>query len=291
MDDLQYVLEVARAGSLAKAGRNLGVTHSTVLRRVAALEESHGVRLFDRLPGGYALTPSGEEMLASAQEIADTVIELERRLLGRDLRLEGVLRVTTTDTLMASLLPPILATFQRSHPGIILDLSVSSSLVDLARRQADVAIRASSAPEDTLVGRRIAKIAFAAYGRHSGVGADEAQWRWVGPGDALVGSVAARWLSGQKNNPNVVFRADTMVGMAEAAAAGIGVAPLPCYLGDRWPGLQRVRALSDMPLNELWILTHADLSRTPRVRAFTSFVAVALAAQREAIEDSRSASL
>src|SRR3712207_7391952 len=106
-EDLRYVLAVADASSLASAARGLGVNHTTVLRRVNAFEERLGLRLFDRLPTGYALTAGGEELLAAARRMAETVTELERKLSGQDLRLEGTLRVTTTDTLMASLLPPV----------------------------------------------------------------------------------------------------------------------------------------------------------------------------------------
>src|SRR5262245_6222849 len=108
-DDLRYVLAVASAGSLANAARNLGVNHTTVLRRVSAFERRLGLRLFERLPTGYVLTPGGEELIAAARHIDERVTELERKLTGRDLRLSGVVRVTTTDTLMASILPETLA--------------------------------------------------------------------------------------------------------------------------------------------------------------------------------------
>src|SRR5712672_1273072 len=107
-DDLRYVLAVAEAGSLAGAARTLGVNHTTVLRRVGAFEKHLGLRLFERLPTGYVLTAGGEELIAAARQVNDTVIELERKLAGQDLRLSGTVRVTTTDTLMGSILPEIL---------------------------------------------------------------------------------------------------------------------------------------------------------------------------------------
>src|SRR5918993_5806376 len=121
-EDLRFVLAVADANSLAAAARALGVNHTTVLRRVNAFEERLGLRLFERLPTGYVLTPGGEELLAAARAMADTVAALERRLQGRDLRLEGELRVATTDTLMASVLPEVLAAFRERHPGILVEV-------------------------------------------------------------------------------------------------------------------------------------------------------------------------
>src|SRR3954471_22355962 len=97
-DDLRYVLAVANAGSLAGAARSLGVHHTTVLRRVAAFEKRLGLRLFERLPTGYVLTAGGEELIAAARHIDDTVTTLGRKLAGQDLRLSGTIRVTTTDT-------------------------------------------------------------------------------------------------------------------------------------------------------------------------------------------------
>jgi DNA-binding transcriptional LysR family regulator len=108
-DDLRFALAVASGGSLAAGARRIGVNHTTVLRRIAALEERLGVRLFERLPSGYALTPRGEELVEAARTIDETVNRLELRLAGTDLSVSGPVRVTTTDTLMASLLPRILA--------------------------------------------------------------------------------------------------------------------------------------------------------------------------------------
>jgi DNA-binding transcriptional LysR family regulator len=140
-DDLRYVLAVATSGSLAGAARNLGVNHTTVLRRIGAFEQRLGLRLFERLPTGYVLTAGGEELITAARHIDDTVTALERKLAGQDLRLSGVLRITTTDTLMGSILPEILAEFRDSHPGIAIEVAISNLMFNLTRRDADVAIR------------------------------------------------------------------------------------------------------------------------------------------------------
>src|SRR5688572_20128168 len=117
-DDLRYFLAVGNAGSLAGAARTLGVNHTTVLRRIGAFEQRLGLRLFERLPTGYVLTAGGEQLIAAARHIDATVTTLERKLAGQDLQLAGTVRVTTTDTVMGSILPAILAEFRRSYPGI-----------------------------------------------------------------------------------------------------------------------------------------------------------------------------
>lgn len=277
--DLQFVLALARCGSLAGAARLLGVSHTTVLRRTAALEESQGLRLFDRLPTGYALTAGGEEMLAAAQSMAEVVDTLERRLAGRDLRLEGVVRVATIDTLLASVLPPILARFHAAHPAVTIELSASASIANLTRREADIAIRVSGAPPDHLVGRRICAVGLAIYrarsDEHGLLG--EADWpsqQWVGPSEVLADTNIAMWMGDHVAAAQIVLRADSIMGMAHAAAAGIGLAPLPCYLGDSMPQLQRASRAAvalDRPA-DLWVLTHDDLRGTARIRAFTQHV-------------------
>jgi DNA-binding transcriptional LysR family regulator len=163
-DDLRFVLAVANAGSLAGAARNLNVNHTTVLRRVSAFEKRVGLRLFERLPSGYVLTPGGEELIAAARHLEDTIIKVERKLAGQDARLSGSLRVTTTDTLMASILPRMLAEFRAAHSGVQIEIAVSNLMFNLSKRDADVAIRPAKDPPETLVGRRMAKVAFAIYG-------------------------------------------------------------------------------------------------------------------------------
>lgn len=288
--DLQFVVALAGSGSLAAAARALGVSHTTVLRRVAALEESQGVRLFDRLRSGYALTAGGEEILAAAQSMANVVNDLERRLAGQDLRLEGVVRIATVDTLLASVLPPILAAFHLAHPAVTMELSASASLANLTRREADIAIRVSGAPPEHLVGRRICSVGLAIYGARSVQRGPLGQpdWmsrNWVGPSDALADTSVATWMRDHLAGAEVVLRADSIMGMAHAAEAGIGLAPLPCYLGDFMPGLQRVSSgpiALERPAH-LWVLTHDDMRGSARIRAITQHLGNELSLARGAI--------
>jgi DNA-binding transcriptional LysR family regulator len=290
-DDLRYVLAVASAGSLAGAARSLGVNHTTVLRRVGAFEQRLGLRLFERLPAGYALTAGGEELIAAARHIDETVTTLQRKLAGKDLRLSGTLRMTTTDTLMGSVLPEILGEFRDSHPGIQVEIAISNFIFNLTKRDADVAIRPADDPPDTLIGRRIARVAFAIYGsprylaKHPAK--DLATHRWVGPDDSLAATSVAQWMRSTLPDSEITLRADSLWALRQAAQAGLGLAALPCYLGDTTPDLVCVhRPIPEME-TALWILTHADLRHTARIRAFNDFVAGAFTKRRALLEGAK----
>jgi DNA-binding transcriptional LysR family regulator len=273
--------------------RALGVNHTTVLRWLNGLEGRMGVRLFERLPTGHALTGAGEEVLAVARGVGATVATLERRLLGRDLRLSGTLRVATTDTLVLTILMPHLAVFRAAHPGIELDVTLSNAMTNLTQRDADVAVRPADNPPEALVGRRVATIAYAVYGavgylaRHTELGELGAH-SWVAPDDSLAATATARWMR-QVLPPAtaIACRLDSLLALREAVRAGLGLALLPCYLGDGEPGLGRVGGPRPEVRSGLWLLTHEDLRRTARVRAFTEFMAGALAGERDLLEGQR----
>lgn len=156
--DLQYFLAVAQGGSVSQAARALKVNHSTVLRRLQRLEQQLGAALFQRLPGGYVLTSAGDELVGRLAPVGEQIESAERQLLGQDLHIRGSIRLTSTDTLFASLLMPLLAEFRRLHPGVSLQLVSNNSFLSLTQREADIAVRGSNTPPDNLVGRRVGRI-------------------------------------------------------------------------------------------------------------------------------------
>lgn len=287
-DDVRYFLAVARQGSLSAAARLLGVNHSTVLRRLAALEEAMGVRLFDRLPRGYVLTAAGEDLNRSAQAMEETLAAASRRLSGRDAQLEGTLRVTTVDILAMHILPRHLAAFRALHPGIRVDMTVAEANLSLTRREADVAIRLSAQLPDSLVGRALSGLAFAPYGeagmveRHGG--APLAQAVWAGLDESFDHTAMARWLKTEIPQERVVHRVNSVAVLVESVRAGLGYGLLPCALADRMPELRRVGPLAPDSEVRLWLLTHGDLRMMGRVRAFLGFMAAALTSDRDLLE-------
>ncbi len=280
-DDMRTVLAIAQAGSLSGAARELGVSHATVFRRLGAIEQRLGVKLFDRGRDGYAPTSAGEDVAEAAGRIEAEVVGVERRVAGRDLLPSGTLRVTTTDTLLNGLLSPIFADFRRSYPEISLEIAVSNVLLSLSRREADLAVRPTQSPPENLVGRRVGSIAQAVYGA-SAVFARDGETPaleavdWIGPDETLWYRQLDAWMKEQGHDAQCHYRVDSLQGMLAGVRDGIGVAVLPCYLAD---GDARLVRLSDtLPelANDLWLLTHPDLRRVERIRTFMEFVATAV---------------
>ncbi len=286
-DDLRIFLAIARAGSLAGAARSLGVNHSTVFRRINAFEESLGVRLFDRMGTGYALTVAGEEMRASAERVEREIDRLDRRITGQDLRLEGSLVVTTTDTIAQHILLAHLTEFRRAYPGIHLELIIENANVNMSKRQADVAVRPTRMPPETLVGRRISTLAFAVYASKAymqGRTADLSALNWVRLDDSLLHLAADQWFRRTYPNANAALTTNSVLGLLLGCEANLGATIIPCFMADTNPKLQRLGAPIDAAASMLWLLTHEDLRHTARVRAFMDFMADALKADIDLLE-------
>lgn len=279
-DDLRLVLAIADAGTLSGAGRRLGLSHATLFRRLNGVEERLGVRLFDRARSGYSATLAGEEIAETARHVERRVQDVERRIVGRDLKPSGTVRVTTLDSLLIGFLASVFAGFQAAHGEISLEVAVSNQLFSLSKREADVAIRPTLAPDETLFGCKIGTLAFAVYGLRDlacgqGRGSSLAG-PWIGPDEAMVYPELVAWMRRQGVDSRCRYRVDSVVGMYAAARAGHGVAVLPCYLGDPDPSLARLGEPVAEMATDLWILTHPDLKNSARVRALTGFVADAV---------------
>jgi len=282
-DDLRLVLAVGRAGSLTGAAAALGISHPTVFRHVNRIEARLGVRLFDRARDGYGLTPAGEEVVALAARMATEVTALERRLAGQDLRPSGTVRLTTTDTLMLGPLPPLLDELRRRQPDIVVEAGTTNSFLSLSRREADIALRPAAAPPAPLAGRRLCPIATAVYAPADAGPVDPADLAardWVLPDDSLSGLPAAIWAAERRLDGRAAFRANSLMALRAAAAEGMGLAILPCYVGDAEPRLARVGAPLPELASELWLLVHPDLRRVARIRAVLDGLAALLAPLR-----------
>ncbi len=287
-DEFRLVKAVADAHSLVGAAEILGVNHSTVFRRLGALEESLGTRLFERSRIGYEPTPAGEEMIMLAGRMSQEISDFERSVAGRDVKPAGDLRVTTNDTFLAYFLAPVLTSFSRAYPDIRIDLIVANSALNLSRRDADVALRATVDPPDTLVGRRIAPIVWSRYASADWLAAhpdvDEDSALWVGFGDALSTLRPARWLSQNVAVHRIRSRVDSLVGIARMVGADVGIGLLPCFIGDRTPGLVRIGHTLPPFGESIWLLTHPDIKNSARVRAFMDFAGAELARMKKMLQ-------
>jgi DNA-binding transcriptional LysR family regulator len=247
-----------------------------VLRRLASLEKQLGTRLFERLPGGYTITQAGEQLREQLEGVAEQVETAQRRLSGLDTEPSGTIRVTSTDTLMHALLMPLLAEFRRAHPEIRLQVVVNNTFLSLTKREADVAVRPASRPPENLVGRKVGSIQTALYAPKAyweeNAGKDPAEHPWVVPDDSLAHLAQAQWAAKHVSPQRVAISVDTLLGMLGAVRAGIGIGMLLTVLADHDDQLVRIGEPDSRFDTDVWILTHADLKRVPRIRRFTSFM-------------------
>ena len=272
-DNLRYVLMVANKGSVSAAARELGVNRSTVLRRINAFQADLNCRIFEQSGSGYALTPEAEKMIDAAREVENTLFNMQRQIAGRELKLEGELRVTTTDTFMVSLLTPHLASFHRKHPHIVVEIITTPSILSLDRRDADIAIRPiQQAPDSGLIGKKLYDLKFGVYASpdllKQCVSDDCFQQDWIGFDATIRSTRLGAWFEERIPTHKVCMRVDSFVGIRLAAENGIGLALLPCLLGDSSGKLTRLAVPTQDLSAELWLLTHPDLMRSARVNAF-----------------------
>lgn len=284
---LPFFLELARTDSLSGAARRLGVDRNTVARRVAALEAELGMALFERGPQGWEPTAAGQELAELATRVEEDVLALARHADARDRAVAGTVRLTTTTHLATSLLVPAVPALRARHPGLLLEIAADQRAFDLTRREADLAVRVGRPREAGLVARKLTDLAHALYGARSLVGdgrrPDLAADPFVGFDESLAGSQQERWLARVAPDRRVAFRCNSTASLALAAGLGVGLAVLPCFVGDADPRLVRLDGPEPAPTLELWLLVHGDLRRTPRVHAVIEWLDALVAAARPAL--------
>ncbi|MES0810838.1 LysR family transcriptional regulator [Roseibium sp. SCPC15] len=272
--DIPFVLAVCEQGSLSGAARKLGVNHSTVFRRIEAVEARVGVKLFERLSQGYVMTAAGEHFYRNALQLRDGMNAIQRELGGRDLRLEGPLRVTTTDSLIYRL-SAVVVEFQQKYPEIELDLICDTRPFDLMQRDADVALRPTSHPPEHWLGRNLLPIAFATYAHKDywhAVGEKPAEdQRWVVLSDKLNRTSMGQIMELHRAKEAAVTTTNTMMSVFNLVRSGLGLAVMPCYVCASCADLVRVRDAPSRFNSELWLLAHPDMRRNAKVHAFLEF--------------------
>ncbi|MDJ0707015.1 MAG: LysR family transcriptional regulator [Leptolyngbyaceae cyanobacterium MO_188.B28] len=286
-DDLKIFLAIAREGSARAAADKIRVHHSTITRRIEAFESAQKTRLFDRLPKGYTLTLAGKELLQAVTRIEDEINSIERRTLGQDAQLRGDIRVTMPDGLAVNLLMPDLVRFMDTYPEVNLEVMISYDVLSLTKREADVAIRITEAPPEHLVGRKVIRYHCATYASQTylethDLSGGKSNAHWIGWNSLTP---YPEWVR-QSEFPNfpVRGRLNNVVAQLAAAKAGLGIARLPCFMGDPEPTLQRVPPGGTAPCHDVWILTHKDLVSTARIQTFMDFMAEAFRQKRDLLE-------
>jgi DNA-binding transcriptional LysR family regulator len=295
--DLRYFLAVTRAGTLAAAGRELKVEATTVGRRLVAFEQALGARLFDRTSDGYVLTIAGERILENARAIEAQMADLRRRAVGEDARVEGTVRLATSENLAVGFLLRVLAPLHERHPGICLAIETGPRAADLLAGEADLAVRVGPTMkphQQTLVAKKLVTFGMTLYAAESYIerhglpraGDDLAGHLVCAYGGELALVPPAVWLTEHGAKGRVVFTMNSMLGLAQSIAAGVGVGVLPYFLGDAQPTLRRVFE-EPVVSTDAWLVVHPDLQRVARVRAVIDFLSEAMALHGEALAGKR----
>lgn len=280
-DDLKHLLAVARHGSTLAAGRALGVDQSTVQRRLTQLEQRFGLPLVQRQPSGYRLTEFGQALLPHAELVEAAVAQFKQQLRTATAEVSGVIRVTCPEPIVYRITQStLLERFNERYPALQVHFVMSDKYIDLAKGEADVALRSGDTDDGDLVGRKIGDSVWAVYASTAYIERHGRPQRVEDlPGHALVGfdeTMAkhriAGWLRKVAPDAVLVARSNSVLGLVYSAKAGVGVAPLPIALGDAEPDL--VRVIEPVPeLTRIWrLLTTAELRHTPRVAAFFDFI-------------------
>lgn len=283
-DDLRLFLAVARNGSISGAAKQLNVQHSTVSRRMRQFEITLGARLIERIKGGYELTQAGEHIKEAAINIEREVLGVDGVLSGKDSQLIGPLRVTAINNMASSALMPMFASFSKQHPLVQLHIIVSNLDASLAQRDADVAIRLTNSPPDTLIGKRVVTVASTIYGSRSYIEKlrqENSEPKWIGVDCCGFHKTWTKQACGEL--PHHFVSDDTLLTLA-AIKEDLGVSILPCFMGDADPELERYGEPDPAYNLGLWVLLHPDLKRTARVLSFRDHMISAINEKKNLFE-------
>ena len=282
--DFEIILAVAHAGSLSGASKGLGVNTSTVSRRIRALEEALKTPIFKGARGALEPTPAGKVLLEGAEAMSASAEDTRKRLMDVDGDSSGPLRVTTAEPLVQYVLRPHLAEFMRMAPDIELILTVSDEIVDLDRGQADVAIRATAHPPNGLIGWKLSTIGFRVYGNRTYLRL-RTQPDFV---DRYIGWTEDKdhpdWVKQRYPKAHRAAQVNSLLTMVTTVKEGLGIAMLPCMVGDSDDQLLPIDNSPVIHPCDLWMLTHRDLRLVRRIKTFTQFIRTRMQNYRPLIE-------
>ena len=274
-DDLRFVLTVAEQGTLSAAARVLGVNHSTVLRRVSSFEENKGVKVFDRTGSGYILTAESRHLLSSLRAIEDQVNGLDRAIAKQGLELDGPVRITTTDSFTSSGLVQHVANFQQEHPGVVVELNVNNSYVNFTRMDADITVRPVPQLPDDMSGERVCDLQMHVYGTRrylaENPGNSFSAHKWLGVAPPISSSLVGTWQEANLPAQSIVLKSSSFVSLRDVAESGLGLALLPCCLGDPSPHLERAKNFPEGMTTSVWVATHKDMEGSSRVQSILNW--------------------
>jgi DNA-binding transcriptional LysR family regulator len=280
--DLRVFLAIAREGTLGAAARKLGQTQPTMGRRLQALEQAVGHKLFQRTRAGFVLTDEGAALLNHVERMEDEALAFQRQLTGQEKQLDGMLRITSSDWFAEYLLTPVIADFSMQHPRVVIELLSDSRFFSLSRREADLAFRITPFDEPDIVSRKLLRMPYGVYiaaGHPPPVAGDGMGTGLITMDVGFGGMPDVAWLQRMFPNAHVIFRSNARAIQARMCTCGAGIAVLPRPLGDAIGGLQRIELEEDPPARETWVGYHRDMRRLARLRALLDLVVARLTDQ------------
>lgn len=289
-DDYRIILAVARSGSLKSAALTLQSSHPTLFRRIRDIEQTLGISLFVRSRQGYQPTEAASVFIALAEKIEQEVRALASSGLVQPNGLAGQVSLSVAPVFVPTLLAPTLQTLSAALPQIQLQISSTTRLVDLSQHEADIALRSGGSPPEHLIGVNLGRMAVCVYRPAAWSSAEPKQWKqlpWVTPDASFSQQDSVAWLKSQGHFERASVRCDSIEHVALLASAGVGMAVLPCYLGDCNPGLMRASAPIAEFASTLWLLWHPQWRGVKRITAVVEHLTKALKAQQDLIEGAR----
>lgn len=277
-NDLKYFIAVAKSGSLTQAASDLRVSQSTVSRRIAELEVEVGAILFQRHQTGYFLTDEGREMLPHAEAVEMSIMAFERAATTLDESPTGTVRLATSENLATDLIIPALPAFRELYPGICLELLTSTATAELDRREADIALRVVRPTKGNLTVRRVGRMTYSVYGSrdyiksHPPIGDNPLAGReFIAWDNSHSYMPAAMWLAKEHPECKVGLITSSLPAQIAAVRAGLGLAVIPDFLAVN-DHFVRVIPPNQLFEADLWLVTHADLVASARIKAVSDFI-------------------
>ena len=276
--DLRFFLTVARLGSLAAAAAELGVDHATAGRRVARFEAATGLKLIDRLPRSSRLTQQGAALASVAAPMADAADAVQRHLRGQTDQPSATVTVSLLPALAAFVVAPSLASFRARFPNISVTLSAATAVASLERGEADLAIGFVRPEFPGRIVRRLGALSLRLFATKTYLARPNQTWAFIGFEPSLAGILQQRWLDQFASGRPFALRSNDVATQHQAARAGLGIALLPAFLGDRDEELAWVAVEAEPPVRALWMSVHSDVRNSSAVRAVMDHL-IALFAQ------------
>jgi DNA-binding transcriptional LysR family regulator len=284
-DDYRFLLAVFEAQNISRAAKRLNVNHATVSRRLAALEESIGAHLFERKPEGYELTEAGLVMVSAAHTMQKALADADQLVRANDESLSGVVTLSAPENLIHAVILPKLNAFKADYPNICVNLDSADDVKSIHNHDADIALRVTDAPAEGLVGRKLvarhmALYASCEYCEERDTATDQMDY-WIGRTNAQK---TPKWVTVHYPQATASARVSSNIALHQAARAGLGIAQLPCRIGDDDPKLQRVAPFKAEKDRDLWLLYNPNMRQTPRLQAVAKFLTKLILAEKELFE-------